>query len=367
MPHYRQTALHINLEQIAANYSCLAAMSRNEFVCPMLKANAYGHGAIEVGNRLEKESCPSFGVALYEEGIELRKAGIKTKILVFAPLVKGSVQAALDFDLTPVILADGDFEFLKNEMRGQNQKLSVHLKINFSMNRMGFDSDIAAQLYKKIDELSGVKLEGLCTHFPKSEDLVEKTSETESDMRQFLDFSKSYNVEFRHALNSAAILSLHKMGDERIHELGMRPGIALYGALPDLGLGLQLPIREAMTLRSTITHLQKLKKGEAVSYMGQWVAPEDSLIGVIPIGYADGMRRGLSGKVKIKLDAEVCPQIGIICMDYVMVDLTHIQNKNLLGANVEVLESTQAWADELNTIPYEVMTGMSQRLPRMYA
>ena len=141
--HYRPTELKINLDQIVKNYNVLANLSRNDFVCPMLKANAYGHGAVEVGRRLEAEGCKNFGVALYEEAIELRAAGLEmSQILVFAPLTAGCIQLADKHSLTPVILSDGDLEILKSE--------TISKKINVCISKLNFRNESVWVLEQKI-------------------------------------------------------------------------------------------------------------------------------------------------------------------------------------------------------------------------
>ena len=330
----------------------------------MLKANAYGHGAVEVARRLEKENCENFGVALYEEAVELREAGIQNaQILVFAPMTEGSVALSQKYNLTPVVLSDGDLGILKSELK--SGELKVHLKVNFEMNRMGFNPDKAREVINELQSMSSVQLTGLCTHFPTPENLTEENSATLSEISEFLEFVSEYDVPEVHALNSATLIGLHLIQDERIHQLGMRPGIALYGAVPDMGKHLNLPIEEAMTLCTQIMHLQNVKKGQGVSYLGQWKAPEDSMIGVLPIGYADGIRRSLAGKMQVHVNGKTCPQVGVICMDYIMVNLTHLDLDQPLHAEVQ-MTGIQEWADTAQTIPYEIMTGMSSRLPRVY-
>ncbi len=362
----RKSVLQIDLEQIHKNALALKSISKNSFFCPMLKAKAYGHGEVPVAKALSTD-VDFFGLALYEEALVLRKSGIdKQGLLVFAPMNKAAVAATEEYQLQPVIVRLEDLQLLESNVE---KPVEVHIKFDTSMHRLGLAISDLDELNAFLKRAKKVKPIGYCTHFAKAEDIEEENSSTLASLKVFDEICQSLpKVDHYHALNSSALLHLNNMQSPYLEKYGARPGIALYGAWPS-------PlVREAMTIKTHVLQIHLVKKGEGISYGHIWTASQDSLIGVLPIGYADGIRRSLTNSLHAKVRGKILPIVGRICMDYIFVNLTDLglsreellnEEVILLDASVDAMNTT-AWANSLNTIPYEVMTSFSERLSREY-
>lgn len=363
----RPTRLIVDLDRIVENAKFLRQITANEFFCPMVKADAYGHGAEPVCRALCDIGVQQFGVALFEEGIELRKQGLdKPQILVFAPLSPAAVEAAETYNLTPVIVRKADVSLLQDRARSS---MPVHLKIQTGMQRLGVAPQDALASAVALRAVKGVRLEGLCTHLANAEDVLHKESQTETALQVFDQTAQQIgSVDFLHVFNSASLVLLHQLHSNWLGKFGSRPGIALYGGWPSESLG------EALRLQTQVIQVHEVARGDGVSYGHTWKADRNSLIGVLPVGYADGIRRSLSGRLTVQVHGKRVKCVGRVCMDYIMVDLTDLGLgvEKLLNSEVTVLDggaedmSSSAWANKLDTIPYEVMTSFSKRLPREY-
>lgn len=384
--HFRKTWAEINLSAIKENYSLLlSTLGDRAGLCPMVKANAYGHGLIDVAKSLEYMEPVGFGVALVEEGIELRQAGILTPILVFATFDEISLGACRKHQLTPVVSRKSEIELLKSFFRD----VGFHLKINTGMNRLGMDPALAKQVVGKATSLRN--LVGLCTHLHSSADFYDKSSTSLAQLKIFADYVDDvdgWNLAI-HWGSSAPIISgyvLHGNPLDRVEEQipsftksqmkFFRPGISLYGCSPTEKILSDL--RPAMSLKSQIVHFQNLKRGEIVSYGGTFRASKEMKIAVLPVGYGDGYLRCLSNKASVVVREEVCPVVGRVCMDYLMISLEeHTQKDQLLiGESVLLFGETNLGAQSAvrvetlayhaNTIGYEVLTNINSRIPRRY-
>lgn len=367
MNGYRPTEMTIHTDILKSNLRILRKKTLNNFFCPMVKADAYGHGAIEVAAIAEAEGCRSVGVALFEEGIALRKEGFTDlEILVFSPLNDKALKACFLWELTPVISTQNDLDILRCGL-SMGRSLKVHMKVNVGMNRLGFNLHAAAGIEMALRSIPGVSLRGVCCHLPEAEDADVVGGTTRTQLNSFLSYTSGRKFEYVHALNSESLLRLSRSNFSDLELLGARPGIALYGiGDPDLS--------PAMTLTSRIIHTQNLSTGEKVSYGGRWVAHRPSLIGVLPLGYADGLRRGLSHNLSVLAEGKVIPVVGTVCMDYIMVDVTDlkIDAPKINNLEVTVMDTQRKgftvndWSERLGTIPYEVMVGFGTRLRRNY-
>lgn len=360
----RQTVAEIDLSAFKSNLKKLKSLlPENEFFCPMIKANAYGHGSVEIAKFCEREGVEQVGVSLIEEAVALRQAGIKIEILVFG--VFNDLQSAkvcLDYSLTPVISSSHQLNSL--EQIASDRELNFHLKFDTGMNRLGFAVNQAQQLRTHIAKFSKWNLKGICTHLLKGDDAKDPGGFTAKQIKSFDSVVKNFNglnVAF-HAFNSSGLIS---SGTKRY---GARPGIAIYGGVEGF--------KPVMTLKSKIVSTREVNIGESVSYNAIWVAKRKSLIGIVPIGYADGVHRALSNQLSVLVHEMRIPVVGTVCMDYVLVDLTDLKDQlPSLGEGEEVVFfgrqgraeiSALEWAKILGTISYEIFTSISSRVPRMY-
>lgn len=368
MTHFRPTTCEINITNLKNNLEVLTQLNQNHpFFCPMVKANAYGHGDVEVVTILEKCGVKRFGVVLVEEGIRLRENKIQSEILVFGYFDEKSMKECLKWRLTPVI---GSFDFLdlyKKNIKDKNSK--IHLKIDTGMNRLGFKPDEWKKLKSYLVDNSDIQTEGLCTHFLNGEDSGEEGGRTQEQLTLFQEaealFKGHYHIS--HCLNSAALI-------RKLTFKGARPGIALYGYQPALTALEKKDLKPVMTLKASVIQFKKIKKGESVSYSGTWTAPEDSLIGVVTMGYGDGLPRNFSNNMDVLVQETRVPLIGRVCMDYFMVNLNSLKNKQnlkigeevvLWGTQGEEFLSMEEQAKKIGAVSYELMTRVGARVPRV--
>jgi alanine racemase len=380
---YRHTMAYIHLDNLIENVKTLRKIFGEEkFFCPMIKANAYGHGDVEVALRLEKEGIKTLGVGLVEEGILLRQMGVRGDLLVFGIFGPDALSEVIKWRLTPVVSTWEQLEMLE---RAPVTHMEIHLKFDTGMHRLGFLAADASTLFQKISMQRKLILRGILTHLHSGED---SDQEFGNSHRQLLNFSEVENIfapmnPVSHALNSSGLLNFVKLKKQRRYlsgvntELGARPGLAMYGyhSLAELPEGLQL--KAAMSLRSHVVKYHQLAAGESVSYGATWTATQPSIIGIVPIGYADGYHRILSNKSKVMFDGELVSVVGNVCMDYIMIDVTSVvrgrslkaladQEVTLFGYDSQGrFLSAQLLAQKAQTIPYEILTSVGERVPRI--
>jgi alanine racemase len=390
---HRRTYAEIDLNCLAQNFHALReSISPQSFFCPMVKANAYGHGDIEVSQTLRSEGATHLGVGLIEEGVRLRHSGDTGGLLLFGIFDKASTSTVIEHKLTPVISQQHELENLVSELYDRQSltkfthssaPFKIHLKFNTGMNRLGFDVDQAPQLRVWLDKHPQLSLEGVCTHLLRGDDAGDQAGESHSQLQMFTKALESFSdmAISAHVLNSSGLANmLSQQSEGGVVSWGARPGLAVYGGQPSNDHSFALPIRPVMSLKTHIVMVHRLRHGERVSYNATWRAERDSLIAVLPLGYADGYFRGLSNKGHVLCKGIRAPIVGTICMDYFMVDVTeveHLAGQIIEGEEVVLIgeQSGKAGlghisADDVSkwagTIPYEVMTNVSERVPRVY-
>ncbi|PWU16358.1 MAG: alanine racemase [Bdellovibrio sp.] len=367
----RPSAAHIHLDHLVHNLRTLRALAPADFFCPMIKANAYGHGAISVAKTLQSHGVSSLGVSLIEEGLQLRENGIAGEILLFGLFTQGA-QAVVDAQLTPV-LSSWEQAHALIETRTPSP-LAVHVKIDTGMHRLGFAVSDVSRLLEFFAENRQLNPVGLLTHLLHSEDAADADGETARQILQFepvVEAFRSYSPQV-HVWNTGGLLLGPK---QKFPEWGARPGIGVYGVSPSPKVH-SGSLKAVMSFRSRICKLNSLSPGESVSYSSTWKAQRKSLIGVVPLGYADGIHRVSSNVGFMMVEGEKVPIVGNVCMDYVMVDLTDMKHKgdHLLDAEVTVFGydsqgrefSVAEVAAASQTSPYEILTSVSARVPRIF-
>ncbi len=383
MDFYRQTFAEINLEALKFNILQLKRdFDGSQFFCPMVKANAYGHGDQTLSLYLEFLNLSSLGVCLIEEALILREAGCKKQILVFRGFDEIGAKEIIGQNLTPVVSTLNQLELLA---RLAKKPIEMHLKFNTGMNRLGFEASQMDTVKSILDQHKGLKVAGVLTHLASGEDGLSDDGQTVQQLQKFMKIEQCFK-EFKpvfHVFNSAGMMAklLRERGDLVIPEFsnnwGARPGLSMYGVAPT-GIASPWKLQPVMTLRSTVGSIRNLAVGEKVSYGGSWTATRPSTIGVVPIGYADGYPRSLSNRGQVLVLGERAPVIGKVCMDFLMIDLTDILKiksfRNvkdfevvLFGAddsgNFISVDEVASWA---NTISWEILTQVGVRVPRKY-
>ena len=361
----------VNLAALAHNLSRIKHyLSPGCGVMAIVKANAYGHGAIETAHSLAHQGIRQFAVASLDEGITLRQAGLSESIVVLGALFEEQVPDLIAHRLTPVISDGRILPTLAKAVRSQQAPYSIHLKVETGMGRLGFSQEELLTVLDNPLLRSSLKVEGLMTHLADADGTDSTFTE-----RQLSSFNalleqirlRGLTAPLVHAANSAAIIRF-----PGAHFSLVRPGIMLYGyhtlpaTIPDPDL------RPVLSLHTTVAQLRTIPQGSSVSYNGTFVAQRQTRIAVLPIGYADGYSRQLSHHGSVLIQGRRVPIVGLVCMDMIMVDVTDLapvtvgETVTLIGQQGE----ESIWADEvagwIGTIPYEVLCGIGSRVPRIY-
>jgi len=395
MELFRRTFAEINLDHLAHNFFEIQKIAGgSRFLCPMVKANAYGHGDVQVAKHLERCGVQNLGVCLIEEGLLLRNSGVQSDILVFRGFDKYGAQKIVDHRMTPVVSTWDQLLCLESTA---DDSVSVHLKFNTGMNRLGFNPNEAEKLFEYFKKSKKIKLKAILSHFFNGEDayLENGSSYQQTEiMQNLLDFFKPLNV-FAHLLNSGGIASLAKISKSseagskhylQNNNWGFRPGLILYGYQPK-SIFTELNLKPVMSLKSVVNNIRDVTKGESVSYGAKWIAPQDSKIAVVPIGYADGVHRLLSNKNEALFAGKRVPIVGRICMDFLMLDVTAVFKKTekQISANMSLDKknddeevvlfgydqeghflSAELAAESAQSITWEMLTSVGERVPRLF-
>lgn len=366
----RPTRAEVNLAAIRKNLHAVRKVAGEQKIYGVLKADGYGHGAPAVARTLERAGVDGFAVALLEEGIELRDAGIKAPILVMGGLYGQAWGEVLSHDLMPVVYDRGQLEALARAARHEGVTARVHLKIDTGMARLGVREEDLPSVLAALGDLPEIQVDGLMTHLACAD--ADSREGMDDQLRRFDAASlrvKEAGVRFsvRHAANTAAIFRGAPPLDF------VRPGLALFGVSPVDGGPSLVP---AMRVRSEIACIRQLAKGESAGYGWTFTAKRPTRLATVPMGYADGLSRSLSNRGSLLVRGKRAPIAGTVSMDMVMLDVTDIDGASVrdevvvLGAQQGPLGKDEIKATELaeltGTIPWEIMTSISRRVPRFY-
>lgn len=353
----RKTQAIINLSAVKNNYNQIANLAPHSQTIAVIKANAYGHGAIELAKSLHS-LVPAFAVAFVDEAIALRMAGITLPILILeGPLNKEDFELAKQYNFWLMLHNTKQVSWLTQFRPTYKEKL--WLKIDTGMNRLGFTPEYAQNV---IDNLTNVQKENLviCSHFSNADDI--DNPKTQVQIACLKVIAKKYSCQFSLA-NSAGIINWPQS-----HANFNRLGIALYGANPTTNKSMPIKLTPVMTLQSTVIALRKVKLGESVGYGETWQAKQDAVIATIAIGYADGYPRNAQAGTPVFINNQLAPLAGCVSMDMITVDVTNV-------ANVDLGDVVELWGENLNieivakhmnTINYELLTRVSERVPKIY-
>ena len=369
MDALRPTYLEVDLEILAANYRAIAAHVAPARVMPILKANAYGHGLVEVGRKLEAAGAPCIGVAYLEEGVRLRQHGVRASVLVLGGIVGSQIPRFLEHDLTLTASSVDKLRAIDEHAAGLGRPATVHLKIDTGMERIGVHWYSAEALLEESLKCRHARVEGIFTHFANADerDLAHARLQLErfEEVLRFYE-RRSLPTPVRHAANSGAILQLPGSHFDLV-----RPGVLLYGAAPSRDVPVRIPVRQALRWVTRVVYFKVVKPGNPVSYGSAWAPSELTRVVTLPVGYGDGYMRAMSGKTEVILHGKRYPVVGRICMDQMMVsigwDSAHNGDEAVLlgtaGDAAITIEELAAWA---GTIPHEVLTNINTRVPRVY-
>jgi alanine racemase len=363
----------VNLANLRHNFRLLQREAGAALVWSVLKADGYGHGAKAVARTLERAGASGMCVALLEEGIELRNAGIRTPILVMGGYYGQAWGELLRHDLTPVLHGPEQIQSLAEEvLYSGSEPAKFHLKIDTGMARLGASPKDLDAIAEIIAHRKEVALEGVMTHFACADggDLASIEAQLELFEASLNALARrGLSVRLRHAANSAALLRSSRARFDMV-----RPGIALFGVEP--GTGLCSELKPVMRVRTEVVAVRQVSAGQSVGYGATWTAERQSVIATIPMGYADGLSRLLSNRGAVLVRGKRAPIVGVVSMDMAMLDVTDIPGASVtdecvvLGPQRGPLGEDEITAQEIaalrGTIPWEVLTDVSRRVPRFY-
>jgi alanine racemase len=365
----RPTVAEIDLGAVQRNLQRFRdAVGREIPVYGVVKADAYGHGAVPVARALEP-LCNALAVSLVEEGLELRAAGIRAPIVVLGAYYGGHHDDVLAERLTPVVYDLGDLDRFADAAGRRGRRAEVHIKVDTGMSRLGVSMDDLPAALARVRDLVGLRLVGVCTHFA-SADVPDPAATREALDRFEVCLAEARRAGFegvvRHAANSAAAV---RFPEARLD--AVRPGLALYGAMPSRHVPLP-GLEPALRLSTRIMAVHDIAVGTGVSYGGLWRAPRPSRIATLPIGYADGYPRHIEGAETL-VGGQRVPIVGAVCMDMLMIDVTDLPTAaaavgspvTLLGRDGEAEITVDQLAGWAGTISYEILCGISKRVPRI--
>ncbi len=367
---HRPTAAVIDLGALTHNYREVIRLADGRKILAVVKAQAYGHGAVAVSRHLLGLGADMLGVALLEEGRELREAGIDAPILLMGSLFPEQAEAAVALRLTPVVYSLSLARALSDAAQKLKTTCAVHVKIDTGMGRIGIAPEQGCGFIAELRTLPGIDVQGLMTHFAdadlRDKGFAAKQLELFEGLMSRLD-AEHITVPLRHAANSAAILDFHSALFTMV-----RPGLMLYGYNPlERGLGGRA-LEPVLSLVTRVAYLKKVRSGVPISYGRTFITKRESIIATLPIGYADGYSRSLSGRGEALVRGVRVPVAGRVCMDMCMIDATDVPGISegdevvLIGRQGTERITASDIAEKTGTISYEVLCGISGRVPRIY-
>jgi alanine racemase len=381
-----RTWAEVSLSALGENFHAVQQhVGRGITICAVVKADGYGHGAVECARALESEGADWLGVTDAAEGLALRGAGVTARILLMTGIWKGEEDGIVAHNLTPTIWESWHIELLERAAQKRqtdlpSRRLPVHLKLDTGMNRLGASNEALPHLCEMLSKSRHLSLEGVSTHFASAEEL-----DAEDAVRQMQRFEEGLAVLQSHGLrpplvhmgNSAAMSARPDTWKTMV-----RPGIALYGySLAFTRAGepaavAELPLRPVLSWKTRVLTVKEVAAGQAVGYVGTFVTKAPCRIAVLPVGYADGYPRLLSNRARVIVGGEYAPVVGRVSMNLTIVDVSHIRGIAvrdeviLIGRDAGGDNSKSVDAVELarlcESVPYEILCGISQRVPRVY-
>lgn len=374
MTGYKRAAAYIDLDAVEANFESMHAnLKEGTKMAAVVKANGYGHGALPIARVLEeKEYLWGFAVATVEEALELRKNGIQKPVLILGYTFPEAYRSLVEQEIRPTVFRFDMAEELSREAVKQKRTVCVHIKVDTGMSRIGFaDTEESAEIIERIQKLPGIEIEGIFTHFARSDEADK--SPAEKQLSRFLRFcerceEKGVRIPLHHCSNSAGIIDMPEANLDIV-----RAGITAYGLYPSDEVEKErVPLCPVMSMKSHIVHVKEIAPGTEVSYGGTYRAEKTRRIATIPVGYADGYPRSLSGKGSVLIDGKRAPICGRVCMDQFMADVTEIpeavpgKEVTLFGTDCGSSLSVDELADLSGRFNYEFVCDISERVPRIY-
>lgn len=363
----------VNLDNLAHNIKEVRKHTKEDaLVTAVVKANGYGHGSVEIARTFLENGADRLAVAILTEAIELRKSNITEPILVLGYTPPVQYHKVLEYDLIQTIYNYEEAKILSKKATEENKTVVIHLKIDSGMGRLGFlPTPEAIEDIINISKLPNVFIEGIYTHFAKADE--RDKSHVNGQFEKYTEFvnnleEQGLNIPIKHVSNSAAIIDLPEFNLDMV-----RGGIMIYGYYPSDEVSKEdIKLKPAMTLKAKISNLKTVEKGTGISYGQIFITEKQSKIGTIPIGYADGFTRLLTGKAEVYIKGKRVKVVGKICMDQCMIDLSDIEDVKIgdevviFGYEEELYPHVDELAKKIDTINYEIICMVGRRIPRVY-
>ncbi len=366
----RPSLIEVDLNTLKHNLILIREHIDNRPVMAVLKSNAYGHGLVRVAHLYEQLGVNSIGVALPEEGIILRKSGILLPILVFGGILKEQIPELMEWNLEFFIPSKELLKYTENFCKAQNMFAKIHLKIDTGMGRIGAIAENSKDFIALALDSDHINIKGVCSHFACADDPEDPYTLEQID--RFLEAVSTFDklgagTPLRHIANSGGVLYFPES-----HLDIVRPGIILFGVYPESACPRILELKPALTLKSKVSFHKSIPSKFSISYGATWTSENSAEISTIPLGYGDGYPRCLSNRGEVLINGKRRPIVGRVCMDQFMVNCEYENQKTgeeviIIGKQDDqciTVEEISKWA---NTIPYEILTNLNDRLPRNYA
>jgi len=366
----RPTVAEIDLRALAFNYRQIKKRTpKGVSILAVVKADAYGHGAIPVSLRLEKLGVEYLGVAIPEEGVALRRGGVKTPILVLGGVFGGEGDQIFRFRLTPVIFEKESLKLLSKEAERRKRKVKVHIKVDTGMGRLGVPLPLWTDFLKEVKRSPHIEIEGILSHFSMTDEEKDYTQNQWRAFQKAVAIAKEMGIPYQylHMASSGVLTAFPDYSASLV-----RPGIMLFGSYPSSSFQDLIPLKPVMTLKTRIHFLKWVSTGARISYGGTFTTKRESLIATLPIGYADGYSRHLSNQGEVLVHGRRAPVVGKVCMDFIMADVTHIPHVSVgdevivMGRQGREQITAEEIAKKIDSISYEVLCLIGKRVPRVY-
>ncbi|MCY6957540.1 alanine racemase [Clostridium brassicae] len=371
--HLRPLWAEVNLDNLAFNMQEIRKISKSKEIIGVVKADAYGHGAVDIAPVLLENGATRLAVAVLSEGVELRREGIDCPIIILGFTSPSLIGDLLKYDIEQTVFSYEYAEELSKVASKKHKIGKIHIAVDTGMGRIGFlpNKNSVEEIYK-ISNLPNVCIEGIFSHFSTADERDKEY--TYGQLKKFNEFykllqDKGIDIKMRHIANSASIIDLPEA-----HFEAVRPGIILYGYYPSEEVNKEkIKLKPVMELKANIAHIKSVTSGQYISYGRRFKSDRESVIATLPVGYADGYTRALFNKGKVILHNEFAAVIGSICMDQCMIDITDISSEvkvgdevTLMGRSDRIKFDADDVAKALGTINYEVICAISKRVPRVY-
>lgn len=365
------TRVFIHSDNIRSNLALLQSLAGKAAMFPAVKADAYGHGALEVARICLESGYNNLCVAHLAEAVELIRAGLQAQYLVMTPFLPEYAEDIVHYSCQPVVCTLDQIARLSAAAQKLDKTVKIHLKVDTGMGRVGIKSEEVTQFLETITAAPGVKLEGIMSHYPRGDEEDSDYSQRQTErFEQIRRQTKNYSIPYYHIANSAALVRYPASRFDVV-----RPGVALYGLNP-FGMKHHSALenlKPALEWKTRIVFIKEVPEGAGLSYGHTFITPRRMLIATLPVGYGDGLRRILSNTMDVLINGQRCPQVGRICMDQALVDVTALEDKVQVGDEAVLIGnqgarqiSAEEMAEQAQTINYEITTGITSRVPRVY-